>query len=91
MTEQRIMFNTRMYKYFHQKLLLISYKHSLLNYRCSGQPIPEEVLATAKFTSQKTLYMSNCDATGLLCLALPTNTSFLKEPNNLIEILQVIF
>ncbi|XP_011499973.1 PREDICTED: uncharacterized protein LOC105363859 isoform X2 [Ceratosolen solmsi marchali] len=69
--------------------LLAAAVDSLKEYfRYSGQSIPNEILATANFTSQKTLYVSDSDATGLLCLALPTKTPLLKESNNLIGILQ---
>lgn len=55
--------------------------------RCSGQPVPDEVLATANFTSQRALYVSDRKPRGLICLALPTKVP--SYDDNLLEILQV--
>lgn len=55
--------------------------------RCSGQPIPDEVLATAKFDSQRSIYVNDVEANGMLCLSLPTKTPLFED--DMIEILQV--
>ncbi|XP_001606787.1 uncharacterized protein LOC100123177 [Nasonia vitripennis] len=71
------------------EILLAAAVDSLKEYfRCSGQVIPNEVLATAKFTSQRALYVSDCEARGLLCLALPTTTPHFED--DMVEILQVV-
>lgn len=58
-----------------------------LIFRCSGQPIPDEVLATAKFDSQRSIYVNDVKANGMLCVALPTRTPLFED--DMIEILQV--
>lgn len=70
------------------EILLAAAVDSLKEYfKCSGQPIPDQVLATAKFASQRSLYANNREANGLLCLALPTRTPLFDD--DLVEILQV--
>lgn len=70
------------------EILLAATVDSLKEYfRHSGLQIPEEVLATAKFVSQRALFVQNHEARGLVCLALPTRTPLFED--DLIEILQV--
>ncbi|XP_012284448.1 uncharacterized protein LOC105701886 [Orussus abietinus] len=57
-------------------------------YRHRGLQPPQDILATAKFVSQRALYVKNHEARGLLCVALPTRTPLFDD--DLIEILQVI-
>ncbi|XP_014214193.1 uncharacterized protein LOC106643538 [Copidosoma floridanum] len=71
------------------EILLAASVDSLREYfRCSGQTIPNEVLATVKFASQRSLYVASGEANGLLCLALPTQTPHFDD--DLVEILQVV-
>ncbi|XP_033221703.1 uncharacterized protein LOC117175944 isoform X2 [Belonocnema kinseyi] len=71
------------------EILLTATVDSLKEYfRHSGLEIPEEVLATAKFVSQRALFVQNHEARGLVCLALPTRTPLFED--DLIEILQKI-
>lgn len=49
--------------------------------------IPDDVLATVKFVSQRAVFLRNHEARGILCLALPTKTPLFHD--DLIEILQV--
>ncbi|KAJ8679654.1 hypothetical protein QAD02_015441, partial [Eretmocerus hayati] len=73
----------------HCEILLTAAVDSLKDYfRCSGQSMPEELLATAKFTSQRSLYTYERESKGLLCLALPTKTPLFDD--DVIEILQVV-
>ncbi|XP_078034435.1 uncharacterized protein LOC144468675 isoform X2 [Augochlora pura] len=50
--------------------------------------IPDRVLATGKFVKQRSVFMQNHEARGILCLALPTRTPLLDD--DLIEILQEV-
>ena len=70
------------------EILLAATVDSLKEYfRHSGLQIPDNVLATAKFVSQRALFVQNHETRGLLCLALPTRTPLFDD--DLIEILQV--
>ncbi|XP_023317329.1 uncharacterized protein LOC106656201 isoform X2 [Trichogramma pretiosum] len=71
------------------EILLAGAVDSLKEYfKCSGQQIPDEILATAKFTSQRALYVSDREPKGLLCLALPTTTPNFED--DLVDILQAV-
>nr|XP_033321387.1 uncharacterized protein LOC117217699 isoform X3 [Megalopta genalis] len=50
--------------------------------------IPDRVLATGKFVKQRSVFMQNHEARGILCLALPTRTPLLDD--DLVEILQEV-
>lgn len=49
--------------------------------------VPDDVLATVKYVSQRAVFLRNHEARGILCLALPTKTPLFHD--DLIEILQV--
>ncbi|KAL0112513.1 hypothetical protein PUN28_012082 [Cardiocondyla obscurior] len=57
-------------------------------FRHSAISVPEDVLATVKYVSQRAVFLRNHEARGILCLALPTRTPLFHD--DLIEILQVI-
>lgn len=70
------------------EILLTATVSSLKEYfKASGVPIPQDVLATARYVSQRALYVKNHEARGILCLALPTRTPLFED--DLVEILQV--
>ncbi|XP_046141793.1 uncharacterized protein LOC114871014 isoform X1 [Osmia bicornis bicornis] len=71
------------------EILLAAMVDSLKEYfRHSGVRIPDDVLATGKFISQRAIFVQNHEARGILCLALPTRTPLFED--DLVEILQVI-
>lgn len=71
------------------EILLVAIVDSLNEYfRQSLHLIPEKILATAKFVSQRDLFVKNPKTRGLLCLGLPTKTHLFED--DLIEILQII-
>ncbi|KAG7189714.1 hypothetical protein KM043_017382 [Ampulex compressa] len=71
------------------EILLTAVVDALKEYfRHSGVQIPDDVLITGKFVSQKAIFVQNHEARGLLCLALPTRTPLFE--NNPVEILEVI-
>ncbi|XP_015597807.1 uncharacterized protein LOC107268977 [Cephus cinctus] len=71
------------------EILLAATVGSLKEYfRQSGQETPQDVFATAKFVSQRALFVQNHEVRGLVCLALPTRTPLFDD--DLIETLQVI-
>ncbi|XP_053994090.1 uncharacterized protein LOC128884623 isoform X2 [Hylaeus volcanicus] len=71
------------------EILLTATVDALKQYfRHSGVSIPDDVLATGKFTKQRAIFVQNHEARGILCLALPTRTPLFED--DLVEILQVI-
>ncbi|XP_029665854.1 uncharacterized protein LOC115237136 isoform X1 [Formica exsecta] len=71
------------------EILLAATIDSLKEYfRHSAVNIPDDVLATVKFVSQRAVFLRNHEARGILCLALPTRTPLFHD--DLVEILQVI-
>lgn len=71
------------------EILLAATVNTLKEYfRHSAVNIPDNVLATVKFVSQRAVFLRNHEARGILCLALPTKTPLFHD--DLIEILQVI-
>lgn len=56
-------------------------------FRHSAVNVPDDVLATVKFVSQRAVFLRNHEARGILCLALPTRTPLFHD--DLVEILQV--
>ncbi|XP_015433730.1 PREDICTED: uncharacterized protein LOC107189660 [Dufourea novaeangliae] len=71
------------------EILLTATVDALKEYfRQSGVRIPDDVLATGKFVSQRAIFTQNLEARGILCLALPTKTPMFED--DLVEILQVI-
>ncbi|XP_043266539.1 uncharacterized protein [Venturia canescens] len=70
------------------EILLTAVVGSLKEYfKSSGVEMPENVLATANFVSQRALFVKNHTPRGMLCLALPTRTPLFED--DLVEILQV--
>lgn len=70
------------------EILLAATIDSLKEYfRHSAVNIPDDVLATVKFVSQRAVFLRNHEARGILCLALPTRTPLFHD--DLVEILQV--
>lgn len=70
------------------EILLAATVNTLKEYfRHSAVNIPDNVLATVKFVSQRAVFLRNHEARGILCLALPTKTPLFHD--DLIEILQV--
>ena len=70
------------------EILLTATVNSLKEYfKALELEIPSEVLATARFVSQRALFVKNQEARGILCLALPTKTRLFED--DLVEILQV--
>lgn len=70
------------------EILLAATVDALKEYfRQSGVRIPDDVLATGKFVRQRTIFLQNHEARGILCLALPTRTPLFQD--DLVEILQV--
>ncbi|KYN03990.1 hypothetical protein ALC62_04754 [Cyphomyrmex costatus] len=57
------------------------FKHLAVN-------VPDDVFATVKYVSQRSVFLRNHEARGILCIALPTRTPLFHD--DLIEILQVI-
>ncbi|XP_046414470.1 uncharacterized protein LOC124176808 isoform X1 [Neodiprion fabricii] len=57
-------------------------------FKQSGLQTPAEILVTAKFVSQRALFLRNQETRGVLCLGLPTKTPLLDD--NPLETLQVI-
>lgn len=71
------------------EILLTATVDSLKEYfRHSGVRTPDDVLTTAKFVSQRAIFLHNNEARGIVCLALPTRTPLFED--DLLEILQVI-
>ncbi|XP_058805780.1 uncharacterized protein LOC131672524 isoform X2 [Phymastichus coffea] len=73
------------------EILLAAAVDSLKEYfRCAARPLPAELLATAKFRSQRSLYAAGREpgAGGLLCLALPTRAPLLDDDP--VEMLQAV-
>ncbi|XP_072743082.1 uncharacterized protein [Anoplolepis gracilipes] len=71
------------------EILLAATVDTLKEYfRHSAVDIPDDVLATVKFVSQRAVFLRNHEARGILCLALPTRTPLFHD--DLVEILQVI-
>nr|XP_012137808.1 PREDICTED: uncharacterized protein LOC100882692 isoform X3 [Megachile rotundata] len=71
------------------EILLAATVDALKEYfRHSEVRIPDDVLATGKFTSQRAIFVQNHEPRGVLCLALPTRTPLFED--DLVEILQVI-
>ncbi|XP_070159663.1 uncharacterized protein [Polyergus mexicanus] len=69
------------------EILLAATIDSLKEYfRHSAVNIPDDVLATVKFVSQRAVFLRNHEARGILCLALPTRTPLFHD--DLVEILQ---
>jgi len=58
-------------------------------FRYSSVSVPDDVFATAKYVSQRAVFLGNHEAHGIFCLALPTQTPLFHD--DLIEILQVGF
>ncbi|XP_015110055.1 uncharacterized protein LOC107036539 [Diachasma alloeum] len=73
----------------HTDVLLTAIVDSLKVYfQQSGQVIPRQVLATARYVSHRSLFIKNHEVQGILCLSLPTRTPHFE--NDLVEILEVI-
>ncbi|XP_063977362.1 uncharacterized protein LOC135162638 [Diachasmimorpha longicaudata] len=73
----------------HTDVLLTAIVDSLKVYfQQSGQVIPQQVLATARYVSHRSLFIKNHEVQGILCLSLPTRTPHFE--NDLVEILEVI-
>ncbi|XP_029179007.1 uncharacterized protein LOC114946595 isoform X1 [Nylanderia fulva] len=71
------------------EVLLVATVDALKEYfRHSDVNVPDDVLATVKFVSQRAVFLRNHEARGILCLALPTRTPLFHD--DLVEILQVI-
>ncbi|XP_011301359.1 uncharacterized protein [Fopius arisanus] len=73
----------------HVDILLTAIVDSLKVYfKQSGQIIPRQVLATARYVNHRSLFIKNREVQGILCLSLPTRTPHFD--NDLVEILEVI-
>ncbi|XP_011873567.1 PREDICTED: uncharacterized protein LOC105565187 isoform X2 [Vollenhovia emeryi] len=71
------------------EILLAATVDALKEYfRHSALDVPDDVLATVKYVSQRAVFVRNHEARGILCIALPTRTPLFHD--DLIEILQVI-
>lgn len=57
-------------------------------FKQAGLQTPQELLVTAKFVSQKALFLHNHEARGVLCLGLPTKTPLFDDDP--VETLQII-
>lgn len=55
--------------------------------RRSAVSVPDDVFATVKYVSQRTVFLRNHESRGILCLALPIRTPLFHD--DLIEMLQV--
>lgn len=72
------------------EILLVAIVASLKEFfKQSARPIPDDVLTTAKFVSQRALFVQNHEYRGIICLALPTRTPLFDD--DLLEILQVSY
>lgn len=72
----------------HVDILLTAIVDSLKVYfQQSGDKVPRQVLATARYVSHRALFIKNKESQGILCLSLPTTTPHFD--NDLVEILEV--